>query len=267
MLRKLYKHEFVSIYRILLPLYAVIVCFSAISGLLNFIESDNTFVQITQTVTTVVTGITLFGLMFACIVLVVIGFYKSLLGKQGYLTFSLPFKAIDHVICKLFCGVIAGITTGIIEVISLYALSWKYDIVPTLFDELKVFFFFGSSTQGVLKTVLVCAELIVMVILYFSTTFLMFFAAISIGQRFKNKILGSILTYIIIYGAVEFTFTFVILGLSALDWSFVSTFFTAQSYFSLFQRFFIMVLVVYLIQAIPYFVITSKFLSKKLNLE
>lgn len=266
MLRKLYKHEFIGLYRLLLPLYGLLLALALVVKIFSFFDFDNPVVSTTFTFITSLTGIMAIGLMFASFVLVIINFYKSLLGKQGYLTFSLPIKPIDHIVCKLVCGVVTSITTVLAEIAGLFIIFGDKEFFKSVFYYTRELFVGLNEAVGTGKTVLICVEVVICALLYICSGFLMFFASMSIGQRFRNKILGSIISYFCIYAIVETVMMTVIL-IATQFISLEDMMNSINSVFVISQCYVAFMLVVYLAQAIPYFIITNHFLSKKLNLE
>ena len=92
----------------------------------------------------------------------------------------------------------------------------------------------------------------------------MFYAAIAIGQQFKNRIGGAVVAYISLYAAVQVINTFIMI-IAAF---FLQDIMEAATFTVGFFQIFIALLTVYsLIFAAAYFFITRHFLSKRLNLE
>ena len=263
MLKRLYKHEFIGLYRILLPLYGLLFGLSVIVKLFSKVETDNSFINSFIGLTVGLTAIMAIGLMFASFVLVVVNFYKSLLGKQGYLTFSLPFKAHTHIICKAVCGVVTAITTVLAEFVALIIIFAGYNFFKELHLFIKTFFqALYNEYFGVGKTTLVCFEFVVCTIAVVLSNILMFFAAMAFGQQFKNKVLGAVLSYFGIYIAVQ-----MLMSVSIYIISFFADSIEVNDPFVSIQLGVLLVFLVAGLQAVGYFFISNYFLSKKLNLE
>ena len=99
---------------------------------------------------------------------------------------------------------------------------------------------------------------------------LMFYVSIAIGQQFKNRIGGAVLTYIIIYMALQILSMVVILptvftmAVNSAD-NFGNMLFTSgQGFFNLLLG---ILLGTTLVTSAAYFGVTRYMLSKKLNLE
>ncbi len=266
MLRKLYKHEFIALYRILLPLYAVLFGLSGLLKLLSLFDTSKFAVSLIFNLISTLTIILAIGLMFAGFVLVIVNFYKSLLGKQGYLTFSLPFKASAHIICKLICGVISMITGVLAEILALFIILYDNSFIKNLLSELKYSFIALKNHFGLGKFILVSAEILFIIIFSLCANLLMFFASMSLGQLFKNKILGSVVSYFGIYAAIQIIgiiFAIVLAATSGEDIFSDSS----VSLFAISQGFIIYILVIEIIEGAAFFFTSNHFLSKKLNLE
>ena len=106
MLKKLYKYELYSLFRNLLPVYAAVLGFALLSRLSLLIKTDNVLLQIPSRISTTIYFFSIVAVFVVGMVVVVMRFYKNLLSGEGYLTFTLPFSATQHIVCKLLCGVL-----------------------------------------------------------------------------------------------------------------------------------------------------------------
>ena len=266
MLGKLYKHEFVGLYRILFPIYAFLICMAGGLRLLLLVNSEAVLLKIVLNITITLTIFLAVGLMFASFVLIIVNFYKSLLSKQGYLTFSLPFKASTHIICKLVCAVVSMITSIIAELLALLIILGDFSFFDNFFEIMKTMITQGKEIFGLTKLILLIAEVLIVALVTLCSSILMFFASMAIGQQFKNKILGAIVSYFAIYTAVQIILLLVTAVLSSLASDiFVPN--TAGEIFFVWQNIMLFVFFVALVEAVGYFLLTNYFLSKKLNLE
>ena len=96
----------------------------------------------------------------------------------------------------------------------------------------------------------------------------MFYAAMALGQQFKNKIGGAAISYICLYAAVQIITSLIMIPVSfvtagSMD-EFDNLINNSVMYLGIFLLFLI---VVSAVLSAVYFIITRHFLTKKLNLE
>ena len=123
MLKKLYKYELYSLFRNLLPVYAAVLGFALLSRLSLLIKTDNVLLQIPSRISTTIYFFSIVAVFVVGMVVVVMRFYKNLLSGEGYLTFTLPFSATQHIVCKLLCGVLVIIIDFISVIASLLIMG------------------------------------------------------------------------------------------------------------------------------------------------
>ena len=264
MLKKLYKHEFIALYRIVLPLYAVLIGLATSVKILNIFDDTNDVVNTIRTVCTTLTTVMTFALFIASFIVIIIRFCKNFLSKEGYLTFSLPIKASAHIICKLLCGIVVSITNFIAILCALWIIFGNSKTYNDILYVIKGSYKTLTSTLGTGKTVAYIVELFFAVIFSLGANFLIFYASISIGQQFKKKGLASVISYICIYTVIEMILMAVTLPLTAV---FGKNLDSLETFSSAMLIFFAVIIAIELLQCFVYYFITNYFLSRKLNLE
>lgn len=266
MLKKLYKHEFYSLFRSMLPIYAALFGFSVLSRLIYLIKTENNIIDTFKNLAVIGYVLTIVAVFVVGIVIVVTRFYRNLLSSEGYLTFSLPFTATQHIVCKLICGAVTVVIDFVLVLFSLAVLGIgteaEKDLIKALPLLFKAFFNYGEWPQ----LTLLIAEIAVLAIIALLESLLMFYAAIAIGQQFKNRVGASVIAYICLYAASQIislifmSFMFALGSADAFD-NYMNSGITAVSLFLLFPLIFSALL------GTVYFLITRYFLSNKLNLE
>ena len=96
MLGKLLKYECKSIGRILLPIYALLLVLSVIFG---FILRQNSAIPAVQTIQNLLGGFYTmagFALIAITVGIIILQFYRNLLGNEGYLMFTTPVTKIGR---------------------------------------------------------------------------------------------------------------------------------------------------------------------------
>lgn len=264
MLKKLYKHEFYSLFRNILPIYAALLGFSLLSRLSSLIESSNTVVSIFKGLSNTIYVFSIIALFVVGMVIVVTRFYKNLLSHEGYLTFTLPFSATQHIVCKLICGAVVMTINFIMMIISVAILltgtGAGKEIVRVLFEAFNMASDYYSRGQ-VIGFIL---QLALMLLLSLFQSILMFYASMAIGQQFKNKIGASVVAYICLSSAVQVITTLVMIPAMFVN---ADLFIDQPTTLGDIQLFFGAIMLFGLVLSAVYFFITRHFLTKKLNLE
>lgn len=264
MLKKLYKYELYSLFRNLLPIYAAVLGFALLSRLTLLIKTDNALLQIPAGISTTVYAFSIIAVFVVGMVVVVMRFYKNLLSGEGYLTFTLPFTATQHIICKLLCGVLVIVIDFIAVILSLLIMGAGTDALKNIFEVLKAGIEIAGEKLTAAQIIAIAAELITAIIIGMFQSILMFYAAIAIGQQFKSRVGGAVVAYICLYAAVQVINTFIMVIVIAMFGSIEADMTITVGTF---QAFLGLIAVYSLAFATVYFCITRHFLSKKLNLE
>lgn len=268
MLKKLYKHEFYSLLRSLLPIYAALIGFAVLSRLSFLVDFKNSVFSFFRGLSTTFYVFAIIAVFIVGLVIVVTRFYKNLLSHEGYLTFTLPFTATQHIVCKLICGTIVMIIDFIMVICSLLILGAGTEVLSEIFEVLRKSF--GVLTDYVTtgQLVAIILEIAVLILISPIQSLLMFYAAISLGQQFKNKVGGAAVAYICLYAAVQILSTVIMMPVSfatagGID-EFDSLINNSVGYFQIF----ILVMILYsVVLSAAYFFISRHCLTKKLNLE
>ena len=111
MLRKLMKYDLKYYRKIMLPLWAVLIIYGIVHGI-NTVFNYETFydhIPIKAQVIVVVTGI--YFIFCVNIILVIQRFWKSMYGKESYLTHTLPVTERKLILSKVFSAIIISFTT------------------------------------------------------------------------------------------------------------------------------------------------------------
>lgn len=268
MLRKLYKHEFVSLYRILLPLYGVLLGLSVLTRFVSFLpKGESGVLDFWKGLVLSLSIMLIVSIFVVGSVVIVVRFYQNMLSKQGYLTNTLPFKTYNHIICKLICGLVVEITNVIVAAGSLLIMLGTKKGLTQIWNVIKGSYIAFRESTSTATSVVSIIEIAIIGILSLISGILMFYACMAIGQQFKNKILGSVIAYFCIYAVIQvistaFVTTVTVLGVGIPEaWVENATITTVS------QGFIIFLMFVQAIQAVVYYLITNYFLSKKLNLE
>lgn len=200
MLGKLLKYEMKMFGRILLPLYGLLIATSVITGLSLSAVMINVLDEYLMAFMPIVYGVILVAVGVMTIVLLINSFYKNLLGREGYLMFSLPVSTNKLISAKLISNVIWIILSVLAFVISAGALAFTMIalsgedpamIITPPFEEI------AHTLSQVTPTMVINIILgIVVLIVIMALMIIRIYAAMAIGSQWnEHRIIGSILAY------------------------------------------------------------------------
>ncbi|WP_010244981.1 hypothetical protein [Acetivibrio cellulolyticus] len=266
MLNKLIKYEFKATARIFIPLYIALMAFAIINkfsiNILNETSTALNFRSIIGIVSMFAYISLMVGIQVITFVVLVQRFYKSLLGDEGYLMFTIPVKPLQHILCKLFTSMVWLVLSGLSALLSILIImpnNAYMDMLQVIPEAVgQVFDYFGSST------IFIGFESIIICILSVSSGILMVYAAISLGHLFsKHKLLASFGMYLALSTAIQFiqVLFMVVLGNSLFKE------FSSMPTLSQIQIILISIFAFLFIVTAGCFIITKYILDKKLNLE
>lgn len=202
MTAKLIKHEFLSTARTMPLLYAAMLLTAFAGRILNlFAGSDPKNALLIMLNFVKIMNQLIIWLGIAVTVIVIIQrIYKSVLGKEGYLTMSLPASPRSILIAKLAISLLWSILTFAVATVTYWIYLGKLPLAFSLFF---------SSEQGAtlnLMTVLVLLSIITLLIcsIYLSVT---------IGHLFKSRlpivyIASAVATFTVIISIVYLVYNF-----------------------------------------------------------
>ncbi len=274
MLGKLLKYEFRDMFKVFLPVFALVIVITvSLTSVLRMLYEffpDNDIVMFYTALSPFILLLGLFVVSTAVYIFPVYRFYRNLVSNEGYLMHSLPVTANSLVLSKLITAVtlnvvsyLVYIITGIIcfniilfEQINEISMgefyrAFMYEL-PLLIEE--------NGMQGLIGSYI----FISVVSVFYSV--LMFYFSIAVGSLFKNKIVASILTFFIVYTVIQsitsvITFVFMFAGSNNINYA------TDAEIWSIINMQYIIIGIVFLILSIGYYISTVYIFSKKLNLE
>lgn len=268
MLGKLMKYELKATARWFLPIYAAIVVFAII---IRFFIADPSKLNegfsvlfIIQTITIMTFFVLVFGIIAVTVTVIIQRFYKSLLGNEGYLMFTLPVKPWQHIASKLVIATVWFLLSGAIgfgSILLILPPAETSDLFHTIGSLFRMTGTGGYFTTPVLAIVTIAFSILQM------------YTAIALGHLFnKHKLLASFGMYIGTNVLQQFA--------SMLILPLVSRIMVYASFTTSFRgntvalpspgeanTMIMLFTVFYGILAAAYFVLTNMILKKRLNLE
>lgn len=268
MLKKLYKHEFHSLFRNLLPIWAALIGFAALSRLTFLMDFDNNILNTVRVLSVTAYVLGIFAVFIVGLVIVVMRFYKNLLTHEGYLTFTLPFTPTQHIVCKLVCGTVVMIIDFVVVICSLLILGAGTEALGEILGAIKLTITVLPEYLSAGQIALISSEVVLLMLLAPIQSLLMFYAAMALGQQFKNKVGGAAISYICLYAAVQIITSLIMIPVSVVGAGGMEEFNNLINNSVMYLEVFLAFFIVYsAVLSVVYFIITRHFLSKKLNLE
>lgn len=193
MLKRLLKHDFISIWRLALPVFAIATGIVFFAYIMRSIGSENPVLRLFNTL---LFPTAIIVLIVACVVifcLPILHFYRNLMTGEGYLSFTLPVTTYQLVLSKLIVG--AGTM-----LINLAFTIGGFLLLLSTETDLSEFSLKGLHMPDGASPAPFITAIIVIIIIATVCQQIYLYLAICLGQVVsKNKIIGSVLGYAIIY--------------------------------------------------------------------
>lgn len=265
MLTKLLKYDLKNLFKKLLPIYLVSLAICAVTDImliitdkvpaLNFISAIMLFLSILLIILTPI----------AAFVDSIIDFNNKLVKDEGYLIHTLPVKKSSIVLSKLITSFIIFVSSIISSIISLIALTIShYDYYGTVLNQIGNIINSVINSMGLLFVILIITSMIIGYILILINIF----ASISLGQIHNgNKTLFAIIYFIVTYYIMQIISSLFILVPTFLNkdlWAEIQMDTPPVDTLNLFLGLSIVLNIAFII---IFYIITTKVLDKKLNLE
>lgn len=222
MLKKLFRYEFKAMGRLLLPLYGATVLMGIISAVVYSFSPGVSNGSITIDGSGVV-GATIFMIVMVMHVMLTLSaiifsyvfaiyrFKKNLLDCEGYLMNTLPVTTEQNILAKLLVSSIMELLAIITVMLSwfLFALSSSISIKDVIASiSAAMSFWFANVT---VSDILIFIEVIILILVAFIQSNLMFYAAMSVGYSSNGrKTLKSIGMYVAFYMASQVVGTIIL---------------------------------------------------------
>ena len=231
MLKKLFKHDFRALSRTLFPLQISILGGGLVATLLTVLTirvGENTanaegssllrsLIMGVSATTSILIGVAIMASAFVTLLLICYHFYRSFLGDEGYLTFTLPVSTDKLILSKLFTGMIWTLINAAVIVVTLLIFSVFGTTTNSIanmdvLNAIRTFFtdILPQAAQYV-NVPLTIVEIIVIGILGLAAQMLELYFAIVVGGQVakKHKVLAAIGMYLLInmgVGIISTTF-------------------------------------------------------------
>lgn len=272
MVKKLFKHEFLSYLRIFLPIQLVVLGMALLVRILGFFENDSTAYSILLVASIVVFAITLEGGILGTFIIGIRRFYKNLFTAEGYLSLTLPVTQTQHILVKAVTAVTMQIAASLIFVVALCVATYG-DLLTELI--LAAQYLINQVLQYINNVHLVffIIELLLLSIIMTFSGYLLVYACVALGQTAKkHRVLLAFGIYYAYYVICQILFSvgqavFLILVETNYAWLDIVAEFVVENPYLCGHIGLLSLLVIELAMSVVYFYITKHVLRKKLDLE
>lgn len=196
MLGKLMKYEFRATAIYFLPIYVVLVLVSGLRYVVSLISQkfSNGFSVFSGFSLSAIYLLLALGLAITTFIVIIIRFYKNLLGTEGYLMFTLPVSVEQNILAKLIPSVVWFFGSCVLGMLTIApAMGLRFNDNPfTMFTGIRL----GDVPEILLAVLMVIGSI--------AGTFLFYYLCMCIGQMFNShRFLVSAGAYIVIQTVLQ----------------------------------------------------------------
>lgn len=203
MLGKSLKYEFKLTARFVLPFYLGIIALALINRLTFMAISQIEFLGFVSAVMMLLYILVLFASVVMTLVVIIMRFYKGLLGEEGYLTMTLPVSASTHILSKLICGTVWMLATITVILVSIIVVVPSFD---WLFNLPQMLSYLSNEMQAEAGMSLgqFLGYIVPLLVVCIPVDILLFYTAMAIGHlSSKQRLLCSFGAYLGIYFVLQ----------------------------------------------------------------
>ena len=206
MLRKLMKHEFRATGRIMLPLFLILLvtAVGANFSVRGMLDTGSRFLNVLGALLVMAFVIAIMGVCVMSMVVMVQRFYKNLLQDEGYVMMTLPVSVHQHIWSKLIVSAVWFALTILIVCLACLIMAADVTVIGEIVSGCQDLFRHVTAYYAINGTAIV-AEFLVLCFVGCCAMCLQFYAALAIGHSFPNhKMAWSVLWFFLIQFIMQF---------------------------------------------------------------
>lgn len=194
MVKKLFKHELFALGRVLFIMQGIVLVTAAFLRVLQLFESDNLVYSIVFFFAALLYGVAVLVNLVAPLVMTVVRYYRNLFTAEGYLSFTLPVTAAQHLMVKVLAALVFQVIAWGVTALSL-VIVMAGDVLHEV--GLAAAYLFKQIPADVSwHIVLWGLELVLFLVVMFLSQAFLYYGCISVGQLAKkNRVLGAVGVY------------------------------------------------------------------------
>ena len=268
MVKKLFKHEIYAYLRTILPMHLILIGVGLLGRIVQFFENDSTTYSIIFWSSVVAFCV---GAVVCVLLTLIFGirrFYTNLFTGEGYLSFTLPVTETQHIWVKNTVAVLGQVASLLMIIVATCVITFG-DVCVELFKAGGYLLKMAHEECG-FHIFLYAVELIVVLYLALSVSFMLYYACIAIGQRAKkNRVAAAIGVYFIYYFITQVIGTVAIIIFDNIDYEIIQRIveWIEKNPCEFIHIVAGTIIILLAILGTVYYAITKHIVSKKLNLE
>ncbi len=272
MVKKLFKHEFLSYLRVFLPIQLVVLGMSVMVRILGLFENDSTVYFILLIASVIIFAITLEAGIIGTFIVAIRRFYKNLFTSEGYLSLTLPVSQTQHILVKAVTAAIMQFVSFLILILA-FCIATSGELLTELFLAARYLFAQAFAYIDAVHLVFYLIEFLLLSIVATFAGFLLVYACIALGQTAKkHRVLLAFGIYYAHYVACQILFSvgqavFLMSAETNKAWLDAAAEFVVENPYLCGHIGLLSLLVIELAMSVVYFFITKYVLCKKLDLE
>ncbi len=269
MVKKLFKHELFALGRVLLIMQGILLAAAVFLRVLQFFESEHLVYSIVFFFAALLYGVAVFVNSMAPLVMAVVRYYRNLFTAEGYLSFSLPVTASQHLMVKALGALVFQVVSWVVTALSL-VIVMAGDVLHEV--GLAAAYLFKQIPADVSGNMFLWGfELLLIFAVSFLSQVFLYYGCVSIGQLSrKNRVLFAVGVYFAYYVATQvlgtvLTVLVAVLG-DHIPFDILAEFMEAHpiAFVHLFLCGMLLLTVVF---TVAYFFVSHAIIRKRLNLE
>lgn len=217
MVKKLFKHEIHALWRLMAPVWGILLGVSVLGRLIQFFEQNTVIYSIISGSSVLFYVAALIACLVCPFVFAIVRFYRNLFTGEGYLTFTLPVTTGQHLWVKLTVAVATELVTLVAAAISVVVVTFG-DVTVEIGKAIAYLYKLCVQNWGA-HLPMYTVEAILAVIVLVTVETLLFYCCICIGQQArKNRVLASVGVYFGFYVIGQIIGTIVVIVATFINW-------------------------------------------------
>lgn len=267
MVKKLFKHEMNAYWRVMIPVWIILLSVATLGRTIQIFEQENVFYNIVNGSAIVMYAVALLAAIAFPAVYGVIRYYTNFFTGEGYLTFTLPTTPGRLLSVKI-------LTAALMQVITL-GVALLSAVIITLGDVLvevwKAGIYLWNEAYAELggHLTMFAVEMVLAVLLGILYAIVFFETCINIGQLFpKLRILAAVGVYFAVYTVEQILVTIglIVMAFAEVDLSTLAEFMDLHPYLFLHGTMWLSILLTAVMTLLCY-LLSRHIITKRLNLE
>lgn len=265
MVKKLYKHEFLAWLRIFWVIYALMLTLATAHRILQCFENDSVAYSVVSALTTIIFVLSVIIILCAPVFFGIARFQNHLFSGEGYLTFTLPVTAGQHLWVKGITAAAMSLLTGLVCCVSVLIITAGE--VHTELWKAAAYLLRKIPADSVWNIIGYTVELLTLLVVSVFGSHMLYNTCICVGQLFrKNRKLAAVGVYFGYYYLMQFLGT--VFSAAATGWELTSVAEFIANHVELSLHLgYLGALLMTALQAAACWLICHVIISRKLNLE